>query len=428
MRWLSLVMLAGLASAAAARDAPSPRAVVEGTAGAIERNYFDHARAATIAADLRAEARAGRYDGLAPDALATALTRRLSPLDHHFRVAYSPGAEAPAPDAGPPPEPAYGHEEQDRRGGYGFRRVAVLPGNIGYLRLDSFAPIDFDQRDWPAWRAADAALTLLSRTDAIIIDLRGNGGGDPSMVGYLVSAFVAPDANVYNEFRFGQGRMSERPQIPSTAGLAAPVYILVSGRTGSGAESFAYTMQAAHRATIIGETSVGAANPGRDVPIAPGYAVFVSAATPINPITGGNWEGTGVRPDIAVPAADALESARALALESALTRIPAAERIDAQWALDAQRARARQDGAPALDGYAGDFSGATVSVEEGALSYRMGRRPAIALIWLTGDVFTAPDDPRFRYTFRRDGAGRVDAIEIDAENGERSLRTRDPAG
>lgn len=423
MRWLSTILFAGLASGAAAQGVPSPRAVADGAASAIEEHYFDGARRASIAAELRTEARAGRYDGLAPEALATALTQRLAPLDRHFRVTWSPAQQAPAAAA----EPAYGHEEQDRRDGYGFRQVGLLPGNIGYLKLSRFAPIDFEQRDWSAWRAADAALTLMSRADAIVIDLRDNGGGDPSMVGYLVSAFVAPDANVYNEFHFGERRMSERPPVASTAGLGAPVYILVSARTGSGAESFAYTMQAARRATIVGEASAGAANPGRDIPIAPGYAVFVSAATPVNPVTGGNWEGTGVRPDVETPASDALDRARMLALEIALTRIPAAERINAQWALDALRAAAHQADTSPLDGYAGDFSGVTVLIEGGSLHYRVGRRPAIALIRLTGDVFTAPDDPRFRYTFRRNGAGPVEAIEIETESGERSLRTRDPA-
>lgn len=417
MRWLSLILAAGLASGAAAQGAPPPRIVVEGTAGAIEQNYFDPERAAAIAADLRAEARAGRYDGLAPEALAVALTRRLSPLDRHFRVTYSPAAEVQAPAAGDAPEPAYGREEQDRRDGYGFREVALLPGNIGYLKLSRFAPIDFEQRDWPAWRAADA----------IFIDLRGNGGGDPSMVGYLVSAFVPADANIYNEFRFRQGRMSERPPVLSTAALSTPVYILVSGRTASGAEAFANTMQAAGRATIVGEPTAGAANPGRDVPVAPGYAVFVSAATPVNPVTNGNWEGTGVRTDVAVPAVEALDHAHVLALESALSRIPAAERIDAEWALDAQRARTRQNEAPPLDQFAGRFGDATVFVQDGTLRYRQGRRPAIALIWLNGEVFVPPDDPRFRYTFRRDRAGQVDAIEIETESGERSLRTRDQA-
>lgn len=424
MRVLSVALSAAISASASAQSAPSSRAVAESAADVIEQNYFDRTRAGPIAAALRAEARAGRYDGLAPDALATALTSRLAPLDRHFRVAWSP----PGPSrAAEPTEPAYDHEAQDRRDGYGFREVALLPGNIGYLRLTRFAPIDFEQRDWPAWRAADGALALLSRADAIIIDLRDNGGGDPSMVGYLVSAFVAPDANVYNDFHFGERQMSERPQTASAARLEAPVYILVSARTGSAAESFAYTMQAARRATIVGEATAGAANPGRDFPLAPGFSIFVSAATPINPITGGNWEGTGVRPDLATPAADALMQARTAALETAIARIAEAERIDAQWALDALRADADPQGGPAIAGYVGDFSGATVSIAGDRLSYRVGRRPAIRLVRLTGDIFIAPDDPRVRYTFRRNSAGRVDGIEIDTESGERSFRSRDPA-
>jgi hypothetical protein len=427
MHWLPVLLFAGLASGAAAQNGPSPRAVTESAAGVIEQNYFDRARAGRIAADLRAEARAGRYDDLAPDALATALSLRLAPLDSHFRVTWSPVGQASAATAAEPAEPAYGREAQDRRDGYGFREVGLLPGNIAYLKLSRFAPIDFGERDWPAWRAADGALTLMSRADAIIVDLRDNGGGDPSMVGYLVSAFVAPDANVYNEFHFGERRMSERPQVASTAALATPVYVLVSARTGSGAESFAYTMQAARRATVIGEATAGAANPGRDFPVAPGYSIFVSAATPINPVTGGNWEGTGVRPDVAIPASEALTRARTMALETALTRIPASERINAQWALEALRADAHAQDGPPLADYAGAFSGATMSIEDGALSYRIGRRPAARLTRLTGDMFVAPADPRARYTFRRDAAGRVTGIEVETESGERSLRARDPA-
>lgn len=426
MRWLPVLLFAGLASGAAAQDGPSPRAVTESAAEVIEQNFFDRARRASIAADLRAEARAGRYDSLTPAALATALTQRLAPLDRHFRVTWSPVGQAPAADA-EHTEPAYDHEMQDRRDGYGFREVGLLPGNIGYLKLSRFAPIDFAERDWPAWRAADAALTLMSRADAVVIDLRDNGGGDPSMVGYLVSAFVAPDANVYNEFHFGEQRRSERPQVASTAGSAAPVYILVSARTGSGAESFAYTMQAARRATVIGEATAGAANPGRYFPVAPGYSIFVSAATPINPVTGGNWEGTGVRPDVAIPASEALTRARMMALETALTRIPAPERINAQWALDALHAEARPQDGPPLADYTGAFSGATMSIEDGALSYQIGRRPPARLTRLTGDMFIAPADPRVRYTFRRDAAGRVTGVDIDTESGERSLRARDPA-
>jgi hypothetical protein len=389
---------------------PAPREVAERAAKAIEDNYFDPVRGRSIAADLRRDAAAGVFDSLTdPRDLSMELTRRLEPFDEHFNVTYTPPSLAGASPSAAPGGPRMSFPDQVRRGGYGFRRVEMLPGAIGYIDLRMFA--DFRGADDPARRAADSALALIGDSDAVIIDLRDNGGGSPAMVGYLVSAFTPPDAKVYNVFHSREGTATEAPPVfhPEPR-LDVPVFILISGRTGSAAESLAYTLQAAGRATIVGETSGGAANPGGPAQLGDGWSVFVSRGTPVNPITGKNWEGVGVRPDVAVPAGQALARARELALRKVVAQAkdPAIAQ-DGQWALEGLTTAP----APYAAGdYVGAYGEAVVEAGDGQLTFKRGRRPAWALQPLGQDRFSVVDEPGRRVIFERDAAGRVVAVEI----------------
>jgi len=296
-----------LLSTFAAHAAPVPRERVDAVADAIAANYFDASRGKAIADDLRREAGSGAFDALPPQPLADALTARLRPLDRHFRVRWNgEGAARPDAPSGPrrPPQPD----------NHGITTVETLPGDIGHLRLSQFAHFEFADTNAPARIAIDEALVRLSTTRAIIVDLRGCRGGSPSMVGYLASAFVAPGADIYNTFRTRTQSLSEAPRTPyATPRTQVPVYVLVDGGTASAAESFAYTLQKAGRATVVGARSAGAANPGAMIDIGQGFSVFVSDGTPVNPITHTNWEATGVAPDLAVASDDALDAALRLA-------------------------------------------------------------------------------------------------------------------
>ena len=309
----------------------------------------------------------------------------------------------------------------EARGHYGFRRVEILPGNVGYIELRQFSNIDFDNPDDPARRAADAALSFVADADAVIFDLRDNGGGAPSMVGYLTSAFTPANAPIYNVFHSREGTESEAPAVfhPNPR-LDVPVYVLISGRTGSAGEAFPYTLQGAGRATIVGDASGGAANPGGMVPVGGGFSVFISQGSPRNPNTGRNWEGTGVLPDVAVPWDQALTRAHTLALEG----IVAADsgRTDAAWALEAMTA---DTVAGDLSAYAGVYGDQTVSVAGDRLHIVRGRRPPVVLARLQDDLFTVVGDPTRRVQFTRDEAGRVrimDSIGVGGP-GPRARRT-----
>jgi hypothetical protein len=358
---------------------------------------------------LREAAQGGRFDALTdPRDLTAKLTAQLQPIDHHFRVSWSPPEAPTSKPNSAVPGPELSPDTLDRRSAYGFRRVEMLPGAIGYIDMRTFADFSFGKPDEPARKAVEAALTLVSSADAVIIDLRNNGGGSPSMVGYLVSAFIASDANIYNEFHQREGSQSERPKegYPKPR-LDVPLYVLISGRTGSAAESTAYTLQAAKRAVIVGAVSVGAAHPGGEFPAGDGFNVFVSTSTAINPITGTNWESVGVMPDVAVNSGKALERAEILALETIL-KSNQPEDIETRWMLEALRAEASPVRGPPLTDYVGTYGGAEISAENGYLALRRGRRPPWTLVRIRGDVFCVKDEPFRRVLFERgtnDGHG-----------------------
>lgn len=418
-------MLSGLALvliflAATAHARETPRVYVDGIAAAIEGNYFDEARAKKIAADLRSAASTGKFDALQNEReLSSELSMWLDPLDTHFDVSWTePKPASTAARDSTMPERMIPSNDPDKRKNYGVRAVEVLPGNIGYLDLRQFAGFEFGEREQAARQAVDAGLQLLSGTNAMIIDLRENGGGAPQMVGYLSSAFVKKDSDIFNTFH-GRGRtMSEAPlDWYSQPRLDTPLFILISGRTASAAEAFAYTMQSARRAIIVGETSMGAANPGARVDAGNGFNVFVSFASPINPITKTNWEGRGVKPDVAVASATAPETARQLALQAVLAGLQGDDATDARWALDALQAESHS--APTLHAsdYIGNYGSLVLSEADGHLILKNGRRPIRTLLSLGDDRFAIKEDPSQRVIFVRDANGKVEALESITSSG-----------
>jgi hypothetical protein len=409
----ALLALSACLLAAGAHGAT--RDVVDNLATLIENNYFDAAKARATAGALRAAERAGAFASVSePRDLAVALNARLKRVDQHFNVTWVRAAPEPAP-AAPQVDPSW--QPFGSRNAFGFRAVEMLPGGIGYIDLRIFSSIDFKDPDDPARLAADAALRITSGAAAVILDLRNNGGGWPEMVGYLVSAFVSPDARIYNVIHSRNGTESELPARAHAAPRPdVPLYVLISGNTASAAESAAYTLQAAKRAVIVGQQSLGAANPGGEFPVGEGFNIFISTGTPFNPITGANWEGVGVKPDIPVDAEQALVRAQILALQDLLARRPGA--VDMQWTLEALRAESAPQSVASISSYAGTYSGATVSASGNKLQLRRERRPAMTLSRLRGDSFFVSGEPLRRVVFERDAAGKVSGFQLLRSSGQ----------
>ncbi|MEO0501561.1 MAG: S41 family peptidase [Pseudomonadota bacterium] len=401
-----------------ASTAETPRTVAGEIAAAIEANYFDAGRAAAIADAVERQAAAGAYDAMTdPLDLAAALTEALQPHDGHFRVGVpdvSKGDDDKTLSSGT----QMSFNERLRRTGWGFAETAILPGNLGLIDMTAFAHFDFGDADSAVRQTADSALALTAAADALIFDLRANGGGSPHMVGYLVSAFTGRD-DIYNIFHARDGTSSEAPASPYAAPFdERPVFILTSGRTASAAEAFAYTLQAAGLATVVGETSAGAANPGETFETPSGYSVFVATGSPRNPLTGTNWEGTGVVPDVAAPSSEALEMAQRLALRAVVDKGDG--KRDTVWALEALTASL-----PAIDGldrYAGRYGDWNVRADADRLLIKRGGRPERTLVPLRDGLFYRADDPAIRYRFHTDGG--APAVELETAYGGRMQRRR----
>lgn len=289
--------------------------VVDAAAAQIRGNHFASDEGSRIAEALQAW-RAARPQQRFTDAeLAQVLTDTLREIsgDRHFRVLREADL---APSAAPaaPTSPAVAEDETDATEISGIVEAQVDGDGVGRLVLAHF-PADTAQS-----RAAyAAAMAGLKSARALLIDLRGNRGGDPLSVaqlqGYLFArpAFVSMDFLARGEI-VGQNRIaSDRPgwHLPEQA----PVAVLISTRTFSGGEALAYDLKAYGRAVLLGETSGGAANPTRLLELPQGLALSVPYQSPRHRLTGGNWEGRGVEPDIACAASQCLEQALGLLRE-----------------------------------------------------------------------------------------------------------------
>lgn len=202
---------------------------------------------------------------------------------------------------------------------YGLHKIERMAGNVGYLE------IRYLHR--PSWggHVAVAAMNFLANTDALIIDLRECTGGYPGMVALISSYLLGEEPAQLNSIYWRDDDAIQQywtlPYIPGPRLDDKPLYILISKKTFSGGEGFAYDMQARKRAFIIGEQTDGGAHPGASYRLHPHYEVFIPIGNPIHPITGKNWEGVGITPDTLVSAKFALKAAHKMALEEIIKKL-----------------------------------------------------------------------------------------------------------
>ncbi|HLX48229.1 MAG TPA: S41 family peptidase [Streptosporangiaceae bacterium] len=293
------------------------RETVAAALALLRERYLFPGRAGQAAAAIEARLAGGEYDDLDETALAERLTSQLYGLcaDRHLRVeAVVPGRPEPGQEQG------QAGSERGRLDNFGIRRAERLDGNIGYLDLRR---IPFPGAAAPA---IAAAMQLVCGTYALIIDLRRNSGGAVEGVTFWCSYFF-PDPSVHlNDVYDGTTGLTRQywslPYLPGERYTGRPVYVLTSGRTFSGGEEFCYNLQVQGRATLIGETTRGGAHQADELPVSATMVIKVPYARSINPVTGTNWEGTGVTPDIAVPAGEAQDVAYAAALRHVLALPP----------------------------------------------------------------------------------------------------------
>lgn len=409
----ALALALAVAATASAQPAPRPHAppfaltaksratALAAIEDALAHDYVVPELRAPLVAKLKDGERAGRYTTDDPFAFARLVVEDMNAVahDHHLWMQVDPDAykASLAPHAGGAGSPggesgmdALQHH-RDTLDHHGIAELRILPGNIRYLRITGF--------EWETDLTGgiyDDALRFLHDGDAIIIDIRGNPGGDHAAVRYLLSHFMEPDKLLLTFLSGGEAPKQSYTleHVPAGRMIGKPLYVLVDGGVASAAEDFSYAVQQFKLGDLVGATTAGAANNNKLVQIAPGFTLSVSYGKPVHPVSNTNWEGTGVAPSVPTDPLHALPVAEQLAL----TRLASARGVSAEsaqryaWAkpaVDAELHPVALTDAQ-LGALAGTYGKATLALARGALVLSIPEHPNVPLVPMTADWFAVP--------------------------------------
>ena len=375
---------------------------VDSISWAFNKTYVFEDVAKDIEKLLRRKLKRGEYDEFETvQEFAMQLTEDMREVsgDRHLGARFmSDGEAAEIVQGDEDPDTAHAREfERGKRHNFQFKKLEIMDGNVGYMKLDGFNDTSL------SGPTAIAAMNFLGYTDALIIDLRDNGGGSPSLI-QTIMAYLLDGSTHLNSFYIRDGdslhQFWSAPYVPGPSMKDVELYVLTSNHTFSAAEEFTYNVKNLERGTIVGETTGGGAHPVTSY-IFPSLnlSIRVSFGRAVNPISGTNWEGTGVTPDIEVPADQALDAAYL----DALTRLRGRDMSDEEaftldWAIEGLDAKLNpvEVDVTTLESYAGDYGPRHLRVEDGRLLYNRDDRDPIIATPMTGTMFSFDAVPYFR--------------------------------
>lgn len=408
--WVAAQPTPAPASTARALD---PQAVVTEVRRIIAERYVLPERRPALDAVLAEGLSSGRYRVTDPVRLAHLINADLERVgrDKHLSFRYAGEAAGPQQRGGPPDLMRFLEQVRDRN--HGVAELRLLPGNVRYMDYRGF---DWVAEDGAESRAAlDHALQFLSGADAIIIDIRRNGGGSPHAVQHLVSHFMEPDRPLMTFHMNGRAtpdRTATSRELRVARMIGKPLYVLTSGDSASAAEEFAGHVGGYRNGELVGQTTAGAGFRNAVLPIEGGFRLSVSVGRAVLAATGKDWEGVGIPPTIQAPLAAALDTAHTHALRRiAASAMPEDRtRLEALAEAVAARHERRTPGLP-LAAYAGTYGERTVRVEGDRLMFERGGIVRERLIPLGGHGFALEGNPDLRISFAAAG-DRVTAMEI----------------
>jgi hypothetical protein len=290
-------------------DSAERQRVLNAAISNLKQHYIYPEVAQKMAEALLAKERRGEYDAITDgDTLAHQLTRQMRDVSHdmHLELVYSQDPLPPQP-RGQTSEELARYSQAMKQQNCAFEKVETLPHNIGYLKLNFFPDRSVCEQ------TATAAMTSLNHADVLIVDLRDNRGGMPNMVALMASYLFDHPEYFYNPRENTTQESWTHSPVPGNNLADKPVYVLTSARTFSGAEQFCYNLKMLKRATLVGETTGGAAHAGVWYRIDDHFGMGILETKPINPYATPDWADTGVEPDVKVSAPGALETAVKLA-------------------------------------------------------------------------------------------------------------------
>lgn len=407
-------------------DGKERTAVVTRIGEMLEEDYIFPDKAAAMNKELLRLLEEGYYDKFDDGhEFARAISRDLHSISHdrHLNVTFNPEEVRRRRALESRSDEERLKEEADRlarerRHNFGFRTLEFLDGNVGYCEFDRFSGRS------EAGKTAAAVMGFFANADALIFDIRKNGGGNPAMVQYLCS-YLLDDYTHLNSFeKRKEGDFQQFWTLPFVPGKrldGIPVFVLTSRRTFSAAEEFAYNLKHLERATLVGETTGGGAHPGDVKVVNDNFTIFISDGRAVNPITKTNWEGKGVVPHVSVPSGRALDTAHRIALEKILEKADddangaenAGVKQGLKWALDGLQARTDPASVDEdlMKQYVGKYTRGEVVLEGGQL-YIAGAEKH-RLLPVSESYFVVDGDDRLRVRFELDpGTGKYDITAV----------------
>ena len=395
------------------------------------KNYIFPETAKKMEEYLNSQLSEGKYDKISDvNAFARALTRDLRHIskDRHIRVSYDPEGvkrirASNSRSADERERERVANLERQRQSNFGFKRVEIREGNIGYLDLRGFSGLN---------EAADtiiAAMNFLANANAVIIDLRNNGGGSPFTI-QIISSYFLEEYTHLNSFEWrGDDYIKQfwtLRFVPGKKMYDTDLYILTSTRTFSAAEEFTYNLKNLKRATIVGEKTGGGAHPGGTRIVNDYYTVWVPSGRAINPITKTNWEGKGIEPHIAVHRDQALDKAHQTALEKLAEKTEDPEKKKRlQWSIEGIKGRLASVKVEEeiLKRYVGKYTRGQVVLEKGQLLFKAGSQ-TLKLIPISETLFMLDGEPNVRVEFMLDDTGQEYVIKSHFSNGTSEIVKR----
>lgn len=381
---------------------------------------------------LKKQLKEGRYNNIKnPHTLAAMLTEDVCSIykDEHFHVEYNPGMiDELTGNIDDVPKLVENKLNRERAKNFGFRKVEILNGNIGYLEISSFARLNAYSKE-----TATAALKLLANSRAIILDLRYGMGGSPEMINYLMGYFFKEKIHVADVYIRNEKAIVSYYTTPDTTTsrlTEIPIYILTSYKTFSAAEGLCYELQNRQRALVIGETTRGGAHTVTYRALNNGFIVDLPFGRVISSTTRKNWEKTGIVPDIIINSDSALRKAEDIILRNAMQQAKdSSEAKSIQW----QVALFQSVNKPVklddeeLKKRAGTYGAFKVDFFDGNLYYQKSGRARFVLLPMENNKMKAKGNDSFLVEFQKDDSKKVIKIITSYDDGriETADRTAD---
>jgi len=430
----ALALIPANASAAVQEAAVTPasvdaKAVVADVTRILNENYVLPDLRPKLAAALSKGLAEGHYSVSDPNVLAERINADLDAVAHDAHLGMHPDPKqaaelaarprgAGADDAPPTPEEI---RFADRLN-HGILQLKVLPGNIRYMETIGFF--------WGGERtkeAYDNAMRFLKGGDAIIIDMRKNGGGSPDAVRYMISHFLQPNTPIVTFYMRGEKGDTWKSLATPTGSLAGkPLYVLTGGRSASAAEEFIGHVNGFKLGELVGETTAGAGYRNEFFPVTGGYVISVSVGRAVLASTGKDWEKVGIAPTIKASQDNALEVAQASALRKLAATATGRDKDVMEGSAQVMEAQITPvSTALPLPQYVGIYGVRHITNDDGTLVFQREGGPKGRLVAVGPNEFAFVEDPMQRVKFKVAGNSATE-LELIRSDGSRAVAARNP--